>query len=309
VGEEPGRPAWRPVGVDLEFVGMNVTAVSQILIVAGRCPPGKNVGHGRYEGIGDLRTSAEAYDRHIGRYGPALGLALIEAANVSAGQRALDVGCGPGALTAALSGVLGPDHVTAIDPSEPFVEACARRHPGVDVRMASAEALPFADHSFDVTLAQLVLNFMSDPRAGVGEMRRVTRPGGVVAAAVWDYAGEMTILRRFWDAAVSVDPDAADRDAGRSMPCCTPAELEGLWRDAGLREPAISAIVVDAEYGDFEDLWQSLEHGSGPSAAHAASLPPDRRAQVRDELRRRLDVGEAPFQLAARAWCVVGTAP
>lgn len=260
-------------------------------------------------GAATFRTSAEAYDRHIGRYGPALARALIEAANVSAGQRALDVGCGPGALTAALSEVLGPDHVTAIDPSEPFVQACARRHPGVDVRIESAEALPFADHSFDVTLAQLVVNFMSDPRAGVGEMRRATRPGGIVAAAVWDYAGEMTLLRRYWDAAVRLDPDAADRDEGRSMPYCTPAELEGLWHNAGLREPAISAIVVTAEYDGFEDLWQSLEHGSGPSTAHASSLAPDHRARLRDELRRRLDVGEEQFQLTARAWSVVGTAP
>lgn len=260
-------------------------------------------------GAATFRTSAEAYDRHIGRYGRALARALIEAASVAAGQRTLDVGCGPGALTAALSEVLGPDHVTAVDPSRPFVEACARRHPGVDVRIGSAEALPFADDSFDVSLAQLVVNFMSDPRAGVAEMRRVTRPGGVVAALVWDYAGEMTLLRRYWDAATALDPNAADRDEGRSMPYCAPAELEGLWRDAGLREPATAAIVVEAEYGGFEDLWQSLEHGSGPSTAYAASLLPQHRARLRDELRRRLDVGEEPFQLTARAWSVVGTSP
>jgi SAM-dependent methyltransferase len=260
-------------------------------------------------GPATFRTSAEAYDRHIGRYGPALARALIEATNVSAGQRALDVGCGPGALTEVLSEVLGADRVTAIDPSEPFVEACARRLPAVDVRAGSAEALPFSDHSFDVTLAQLVVNFMSDPRAGVGEMRRVTRPGGAVAAAVWDYAGEMTLLRRFWDAAVSLDPDAADRDEGRSMPYCTPQELEGLWRNAGLREPAVSALVVDAQYGGFDDLWQSLEHGAGPSTAYATSVPHEHRARLRDELRRRLGVGEEPFQLTARAWGVIGTAP
>jgi len=260
-------------------------------------------------GTATFRTSAEAYDRHIGRYGPALARALIEATNVSAGQRALDVGCGPGALTAVLSEALGADRVTAIDPSEPFVEACARRLPGVDVRAGSAEAPPFPDHSFDVTLAQLVVNFMRDPPAGVGEMRRVTRPGGAVAAAVWDYAGEMTLLRRFWDAAVSLDPDAADRDEGRSMPYCTPEELEGLWRDAGLREPAVSALVVDAEYGGFDELWYSLEHGSGPSTAYAVSLPPEPRARLRDELRRGLGVGEDPFRLTARAWAVVGTVP
>ena len=260
-------------------------------------------------GTTTFQTSAEAYDRHIGRYGPALAAALIEAADVSTGQRALDVGCGPGALSVALFEMLGTDRVTAVDPSKPFVEACARRLPGVDVRAGSAEALPFPDHSFDVTLAQLVVNFMRDPRTGVREMRRVTRPGGTVAAAVWDYAGEMTLLRRFWDAAVSLDPDAADRDEGRSMPYCTPEELEGLWRDAGLHEPRVSALVVDADYGGFDDLWQSLEHGSGPSTAYAQSVPHEHRTRLRDELRRRLGVGDEPFRLTARAWRVIGKAP
>lgn len=260
-------------------------------------------------GAATFRTSAEAYDRHIGRYGPELARALIEKARVSAGQRALDVGCGPGALTGALVEVLGPDHVTAVDPSEPFVRASTRRFPGVDVRTGTAEALPLADHAFDVTLAQLVVNFMREPRVGVAEMARVTRPGGVVAAAVWDYAGEMTLLRRFWDAAAALDPDARDRDEGRSMRYCSPEELEALWRDAGLDEPTTSAAVVAAEYLGFDDLWESLEHGSGPSTAHVAALPDDARAGLRDDLRRRLGVDDEPFRLTARAWCVVGTAP
>lgn len=257
-------------------------------------------------GAASFRTSAEAYDRHIGRYGSALARALIEIANVSAGQRALDVGCGPGALAAELCQVLGSNGIAAIDPSTPFVEACAQRLPGVDVRLATAEELPFPDDSFDVALSQLAVNFMSDPPAGVREMRRVTQPGGTVAAAVWDYAGEMTLLRRFWDAAVSLDPGAAESDEGRSMPYCTPDELERLWRDAGLQNPAVSALVVEAEYRDFDDLWQSLEHGSGPSTAYASSLSPGRRAELRDELRRRLGLGEDPFRLPARAWAVVG---
>ena len=257
-------------------------------------------------GAASFRTSAEAYDRHIGRYGSALARALIEIANVSGGQRALDVGCGPGALAAELCQVLGSDGVAAIDPSASFVEACARRLPGVDVRLASAEELPFPDDSFDVTLSQLVVNFMSDPPVGVREMRRVTRPGGTVAAAVWDYAEEMTLLRRFWDAAVALDPGAAASDEGRSMPYCTPDELERLWREAGLEKLATTALVVEAGYHDFDDLWQSLEHGSGPSTAFASSLPAERHAELRDELRRRLGVGDDPFRLRARAWSVFG---
>jgi SAM-dependent methyltransferase len=257
-------------------------------------------------GAASFRTSAEAYNRHIGRYGASLARALIETANVSAGQRALDVGCGPGALAAELCAVLGSNGVAAIDLTAPFVEACAQRLPGVDVRLATAEQLPFPDDSFDVALSQLAVNFMSDPPAGVREMRRVTRPGGTVAAAVWDYAGEMTLLRRFWDAAVSLDPEAAESDEGRSMPYCAPDELERLWRDVDLQDPAVSALVVEAGYRDFDDLWQSLEHGSGPSTAYASSLSAGRRAELRDEFRRRLGLGDGPFRLTARAWCVVG---
>src|SRR5215207_3261371 len=179
-------------------------------------------------GAATFRTPAEAYDRYIGRYSAELGRALIDAAGVRAGDRALDVGCGPGALTGELVAVVGAERVAAVDPSAPFVEACRRRHPGVQVEEASAEALPFPDAAFDRVLSQLVVNFMTDPPAGVREMRRVARPAGTVAAAVWDYAGEMTLLRRFWDAAAAVDPAAAERDEGRSMPYCTPHELEAL---------------------------------------------------------------------------------
>jgi SAM-dependent methyltransferase len=260
-------------------------------------------------GAATFRTSADAYDRHIGRYGSDLAGALISASGVRLGQRALDVGCGPGALTAALAELLGAERVAAVDPSEPFAEACASRVAGVRVEVAPAEALPFGDGSFDATMSQLVVNFMSDAVAGVREMRRVTRPGGTVAAAVWDYAGEMTLLRRFWDAATALDPAAASLDEGRSMPYCQPDELRRLWGDAGLQEVTTSAITVEAGYSGFDDLWRPLETGVGPSGAYAAALPPEPRAGLREEFRRRLNVGDGPFRLAARAWCVVGRVP
>ena len=253
--------------------------------------------------------AAAAYDRHIGRYGPQLAAALIATAGVQPGQRALDVGCGPGALTAELVRLLGAESVAAVDPSEPFAQACAARLPGVRVEVAAAESLPFADASFDATLCQLVVNFMSDPAAGVGEMRRVTRAGGVVAGAVWDYAGEMTLLRRFWDAAAALDPAAGELDEGRSMPYCQPDELERLWRHAGLEDVGGSALAVEAEYSGFDDLWQPLESGVGPSGAYVAALAPERRARLREELQRRLGQGDEPFSLSARAWCVVGRVP
>src|SRR5215207_3348533 len=148
-----------------------------------------------------FRAPADAYDRYVGRYSGELARALIAAAGVDPEWTVLDVGCGPGALTAELAMMLGADSVAAVEPSEPFAAACRERVPGARVEIAPAEALPFADGTFDGALAQLVVNFMADPRAGVGEMRRVTRPGGTVAAAVWDYAGEMTLVRAFWDAA------------------------------------------------------------------------------------------------------------
>lgn len=260
-------------------------------------------------GAATFRTSADAYDRHIGRYGPELAAALIAAAGLQPGLRALDVGCGPGALATALSELLGAENVAAVDPSEPFAQACAARLPGVRVEVAAAEALPFPDASFDAALSQLVVSFMTDAAAGVREMRRVTRSGGTVAAAVWDYANGMTLLRRFWDAAVALDPQAESLDEGRTMRYCNPDELAQLWAEAGLEEVATSALDVGADYDDFDDLWQPLEAGVGPAGAYVAALPAEQRAQLRDELRRRLDVGDSPFRLTARAWCVTGRVP
>jgi SAM-dependent methyltransferase len=176
----------------------------------------------------------------------------------------------------------------------------------VRVEVAPAEALPFADAEFDHALAQLVVNFMRDPIAGVREMRRVTRPGGTLAAAVWDYAGEMTLLRRFWDAAVALDPSAAALDEGRCMPYCSAGELGRLWSVSGLADVRVTEAVVAAGYDGFDDLWEPLELGVGPAGAYASSLPDDRRAALADELRGRLGAGAEPFSLTARAWLAVG---
>ena len=250
-----------------------------------------------------FRTSAENYDRHIGRYGPALAPELIAAAGIAAGDRVLDVGCGPGALTAALVARLGADHVSAVDPSPPFAKACGERT-GAHVQVAGAESLPFADATFDAALAQLVVNFMADAPAGAREMARVTRPGGTVAAAVWDYGGEMTILRRFWDAVAALDPDAGADES--QMRYCTPPELEALWNDIGLAHVQVSTAVVSARYDGFEDLWAPLESGVAPSGAYTVSLSPDRRTALKQEFRARLGVGDEPFALTARAWIVTG---
>ncbi len=253
-----------------------------------------------------FRAPAEAYDRYVGRYSRQLARELITAAGLRSGQRALDVGSGPGALTTELAALLGPDHVAAAEPSPTFAEACRQRNPDVRVEVAPAETLPFDDASFDAALAQLVVNFMSDAHAGVREMQRVTRPGGTLVAAVWDYAGEMTLLRRFWDAAVALDPAAEANDESRSMRFCTPDGLHQLWSSAELADVDVAPVTVTAGYENFEDLWQPLEVGVGPAGAYTVSLARDRRRALKDEVRRRLGAGDEPFELTARAWVVTG---
>jgi SAM-dependent methyltransferase len=253
-------------------------------------------------------ASADAYDRHIGRYGPGLAEALIAIAGVEPGMRALDVGCGPGALTGALVDRLGAENVSAADPSEPFAEACRVRHPKVEVVVAAAESLPFVAGAFGAVLSQLVVNFMRDAEAGVREMVRVARPGGVVASCVWDYAGEMTLLRTFWDAAREVDPErAAAADEGFVMRFCREGELAELWRLAGLHDVRFARITARASYVSFDDLWAPLPSGVGPSGAFCKSLDEQRRAELCGAFRRRLGVDEGPFELTARAWAAVGT--
>jgi SAM-dependent methyltransferase len=222
-------------------------------------------------------------------------------------MRTVDVGCGPGALTAALAGRLGTANVVAADPSEPFVKACRARLPGVEVVVAAAEALPFADGTFDAALSQLVVNFMRDAERGVREMARVTRPGGVVASCVWDYAGEMTLLRAFWDAAREVDPErGAAADEGVVMRWCAEGELAELWRAAGLRSVRFGRLDVSATYADFQDLWLPFPTGVAPSGAFCKSLDEDHRAALNNAYRRHLGVDDAPFELTARAWAVAG---
>ena len=254
-----------------------------------------------------FQAPAETYDRFVGRYSPALAIAMRDAAGVRAGQRALDVGCGSGALAQLLAEVLGAENVAAIDPSEPFVEATRARVPGARVVVGSAESLPFGDDEFDATLSQLVVNFLTDPEQGLHEMSRVTRQGGVVAGCVWDYAGEMTMLRTFWDAAAALDPERVEPLMETyTMRFARPEELEELWRSSGLGEVDVAAIVVEASYDDFEDLWSPFPTGVGPAGAYAASLGGEAQAALREEFSRRLGDPEGPFTLSARAWRAVG---
>ena len=242
----------------------------------------------------------------MGRYSVPLARRLADAVGVEAGQRVLDVGCGPGALTACLAERLGPEHVAAIDPSESYVEACRRRNPGVAVREGRAESLPFADGVFDAALAQLVFQFMSDPLAAAGELRRVVRPGGAVGGCVWDYADGMRMLAVFWDSARELDP-AAPHEAD-TLPFARDGELGALFRKARLSAVESGELAVEAGYADFEDFWGPFLAGVGPGGAYCASLDSAGREALREACFRRLGSPVGPFTLTARAWYAVGHA-
>ena len=253
---------------------------------------------------------AEIYDRFVGRYSPPLARAMCEQAGIAAGQRAIDVGCGSGALLEALAETLGADDVSGIDPSDSFVDFARARVPGARIVVGSAESIPFDDGEFDATLSQLVVNFLADPEQGIREMTRVTKPGGVVAGCVWDYGGGMTMLKTFWDAAAALDSEQATRLMEQhTMRFSTPDELAELWRGPGLAQVDTAPIVVEASYDDFDDLWAPFPTGVGPAGAHAASLDADAQERLREEFRRRLGKPDGPFTLSARAWAAIGRVP
>jgi SAM-dependent methyltransferase len=255
-----------------------------------------------------FRGSAAAYDRHVGRYSSGLARALIAGAGIRASDRVLDVGCGPGALTAELAAVVGADRVSAVDPSPDYLAACLERTPGIDAHVASGESLPFAGGTFDAVLSQLVVNFLTDARVALREMRRVTRPAGVIGAAVWDYAGEMWLLRHYWDAARTVDEQSLEQDEGTRMPYSSPSELDSLFRDAGLSDVATQPLVVAARYDDFDDLWDALAAGGGPASAHYRSLGADAQSAMRERMYDAIGCPAGTFELTARAWSVIGRA-
>ena len=245
-------------------------------------------------------VAADAYGRFMGRYSEPLADQLVELAGVRPGMRALDVGCGPGVLTARLADRLGADQVAAVDPSPPFVAAARERCPGVDVRQGVAEALPFEDGSFDLALAGLVVHFMSDPVGGLREMGRV---GGAVGATVWNHASATGPLSTFWRAVKDLDPDATDEAA---LPGTGEGDLGRLARDAGLSEVEEATLTVTVAYSGFEEWWEPYTLGVGPAGDHVRGLDADGRERLRARCAELLPDG--PFTIEATAWAVLARA-
>jgi SAM-dependent methyltransferase len=230
-------------------------------------------------------VSADSYDRFMGRYSAILTPQFADLAGVAAGMRVLDVGCGPGVLTAELVTRVGAANLAAVDPSARFVEAVRERYPGVRARIGVAEELPDADDAFDAALSQLVIHFMRDPVAGLGEMARVTRPGGVVAACVWDLAGGRSPISPFWRAVRELAPTAEDESDRRGG---SEADLARLFEEAGLGGAATTALVVHAEHGSFDEWWQPFTLGVGPAGAYLAKQDPTTEEAIRERCRELL---------------------
>lgn len=255
----------------------------------------------------DVWAAGKLYEPYVGRWSRLVAKEFVAWLDVPPQRDWLDVGCGTGALAEVILHAAAPRSVKGVDPSPGFIEY-ARAHvadPKATFDVADAQSLPMDSASFDVAVSGLVLNFVPQPAHALGEMARAVRPGGIVAAYVWDYVGKMELMRYFWDAAVALDPAARELDEGRRFPMCRPEPLVELFTHAGLREVKVRAIDVPTRFHNFDDYWTPFLGGQGPAPGYAMSLSEERRGDLRDRIRASLPGGtDGSIHLIARAWAV-----
>ncbi len=255
-------------------------------------------------------SEGQAYERFMGRWSRNLAPLFVRFARVSDGDTVLDVGSGTGALTAAVTKLTRPSRVFGIDPAASYV-ALARAQqdrPFIHFEVGDAQQMRFESGTFDRTLSLLVINFVPDARKALHEMKRVTKPKGTIAAAVWDYGDRMEMLRIFWDEAVALQPTSAAKDE-RNMPFCRRGELATLWQELGLQDVVEEELTIETRFTSFDDFWTPFLEKQGPAGAYTASLAPAEREALRMRLRKRLvgDGSDKAINMHARAWAVRGT--
>jgi SAM-dependent methyltransferase len=254
--------------------------------------------------VSDTWERGSPYEQYVGRWSRRVAPLFLSWLSISPGRRWLDVGCGTGALCAAIVDRCSPSSVVGVEPSEGFLKSAKENLAGrAALHQGSATAIPLGDASVDVVVSGLVLNFVPDQRAALIEMARVTGKGSTIAAYVWDYAGKMELMRFFWDAAMELDPNAAKLDEGVRFPLCRPEALKELFANAGLEAVEVKPIDIPTPFADFDDYWQPFLGGQGPAPAYAMSLDETARGRLRDRIRGRLPTAaNGSISLTARAW-------
>ncbi len=254
-------------------------------------------------------ASGDAYEPYVGRWSRLVARDFFAWLGLPKKLRWLDVGCGTGALSSTILETSDPSSVHGVDPSEGFLANARRyvRDPRARFDIGNAMDLPVESAAYDAAVSGLVLNFVPKPEQAMAEMHRAVVPGGTVALYVWDYAGEMQMMRRFWDTAVALDPAAEKFAEGARFPICKPEPLESLFRGAGFKDVAVRAIDAPTVFRDFKDYWTPFLSGQAPAPGYNMSLSEDRRAALRERLRATLPIErDGSIHLIARAWAVRG---
>jgi SAM-dependent methyltransferase len=259
--------------------------------------------------VSDTWERGSPYEQYVGRWSRRIAPLFLSWLGVPADRRWLDVGCGTGALSAAILDGCAPASVDGVEPSEGFLKTAKQNLAGrVTLHQGSATAIPLGDASVDVVVSGLVLNFVSDPHAALAEMARATGKGGTIAAYVWDYAGKMELMRFFWDAAAALDPNAASLDEGVRFPLCRPEALTKLFVESGLKDVDVEPLDTTTPFRNFDDYWQPFLGGQGPAPAYAMSLDETARTRLHDRIRERLPIdANGSISLVARAWAIRAT--